>query len=122
MIKRKDGSVSQRGLWDNIRANKGSGKKPTKQMLQQEKKIKMKKAQKGDTLKLGNYNIDTSGYSAGKKVFPYTAPNPRTTVSKKSTPATRTGNMGRVDLEKLMKWESKKSPKNKLGGKTLKKK
>jgi len=26
MIKRKDGSVSQRGLWDNIRANKGSGK------------------------------------------------------------------------------------------------
>lgn len=42
MIKRKDGSVSQRGLWDNIRANKGSGKKPTKQMLQQEKKIKLK--------------------------------------------------------------------------------
>ena len=40
LIKRKDGSVSQRGLWDNIRADKGSGKKPTKQMLQQEKKIK----------------------------------------------------------------------------------
>jgi hypothetical protein len=42
MIKRKDGSVSQRGLWDNIRANKGSGKKPTKQMLQQERKIRAK--------------------------------------------------------------------------------
>ena len=42
MIKRKDGSYSQRGLWDNIRANRGSGKKPTKQMLQQEKKIKAK--------------------------------------------------------------------------------
>ena len=42
MIKRADGSYSQRGLWDNIRANKGSGKKPTKQMLQQEKKIKAK--------------------------------------------------------------------------------
>lgn len=42
MIKRKDGSYSQRGLWDNIRANKGSGKKPTKQMLKQEKKIKAK--------------------------------------------------------------------------------
>jgi len=42
MIKRKDGSYSQRGLWDNIRANKGSGKKPTKQMLEQEKKIKSK--------------------------------------------------------------------------------
>ena len=40
LIKRKDGSYSQRGLWDNIRANKGSGKKPTKQMLKQEKKIK----------------------------------------------------------------------------------
>jgi hypothetical protein len=42
MIKRKDGSVSQRGLWDNIRANKGSNKKPTKQMLKQERKIKSK--------------------------------------------------------------------------------
>jgi hypothetical protein len=40
MIKRADGSYSQRGLWDNIRANAGSGKKPTKEMLQQEKKIK----------------------------------------------------------------------------------
>ena len=42
MLKRKDGSVSQRGLWDNIRANKGSGKEPTKEMLKQEKKIKLK--------------------------------------------------------------------------------
>jgi hypothetical protein len=40
MVKRKDGSVSQWGLWDSIRANKGSGKKPTAQMLKQEKKIK----------------------------------------------------------------------------------
>ena len=43
MIKRKDGSVSQKGLWDNIRANKGSGKAPSKEMLKQEKKIKAKK-------------------------------------------------------------------------------
>ena len=42
MLKRKDGSYSQRGLWDNIRANKGSGKKPTAQMLKQERKIKAK--------------------------------------------------------------------------------
>lgn len=42
MIKRADGSVSQRGLWDNIRANKGSGKKPTKSMLAAEKKINSK--------------------------------------------------------------------------------
>ena len=42
MIKRADGSYSQRGLWDNIRNAKGSGKKPTAQMLKQEKKIKAK--------------------------------------------------------------------------------
>lgn len=42
MIKRADGSYSRRGLWDNIRANRGSGKKPTKEMLKQEKKIKGK--------------------------------------------------------------------------------
>lgn len=40
LIKRADGSKSPRGLWDNIRANKGSGKKPTKEMLKQEAKIK----------------------------------------------------------------------------------
>jgi len=39
LIKRADGSYSPRGLWDNIRANAGSGKKPTKEMLAQEKKI-----------------------------------------------------------------------------------
>jgi hypothetical protein len=43
MLKRKDGSTSQRGLWDNIRAAKGSGKKPTAEMLTQEKKIKKAK-------------------------------------------------------------------------------
>ena len=40
MIKRADGSYSQKGLWDNLRENKGSGKKPTPAMLKQEKKIK----------------------------------------------------------------------------------
>jgi hypothetical protein len=42
MIRRADGHYSKRGLWDNIRANAGSGKKPTKQMLEQERKIKAK--------------------------------------------------------------------------------
>jgi len=49
MMKRADGSVSQRGLWDNIRAaakrNKAAGKpgkKPTAAMLKQERKIKAK--------------------------------------------------------------------------------
>jgi hypothetical protein len=42
MIKRADGSYSKRGLWDNIRAAAGSGKKPTTQMLEQERKIRNK--------------------------------------------------------------------------------
>jgi hypothetical protein len=49
LLKRKDGSYSKRGLWDNIRKkaeeNKKSGAKPkapTKEMLKQEKKIKAK--------------------------------------------------------------------------------
>ena len=40
MLKRADGSYSKRGLWDNIRDNKGSGKKPGPEMLKQIKKIK----------------------------------------------------------------------------------
>lgn len=47
MIKRADGSYSQRGLWDNIRAkakqNKRTGskpKRPTAEMLRQERRIK----------------------------------------------------------------------------------
>jgi len=42
LVKRADGSYSPRGMWDNIRAAKGSGKKPTKEMLKQERKIKRK--------------------------------------------------------------------------------
>jgi len=41
------GSLNKLGvknsLWNNIRANRGSGKKPTKQMLEQERKIKASK-------------------------------------------------------------------------------
>jgi hypothetical protein len=50
MIKRADGSSSQRGLYDNIRAaakkNQSSGstpKKPTAAMLKQDAKIRNKK-------------------------------------------------------------------------------
>ena len=43
MIKRADGSVSQRGLWDNIRANKGSGKKPTAAKMKKGGKVSKKK-------------------------------------------------------------------------------
>jgi hypothetical protein len=57
LIKRKDGSYSQRGLWDNIRANKGSGRKPTKQMLDQAKKITRNKKQTGGEEIYGNYML-----------------------------------------------------------------
>lgn len=40
MIRRADGSYSHRGLWDNIRANAGSGKEPTREMIEQEHKIR----------------------------------------------------------------------------------
>jgi hypothetical protein len=46
LLKRKDGSKSRHGLWDSIRENKGSGKKPTKAMLSEAKKIKNKKQAK----------------------------------------------------------------------------
>ena len=46
LLKRKDGSMSKRGLWDNIRDNAGSGKRPTKAMIEQEKKIKSKTKKK----------------------------------------------------------------------------
>jgi len=46
LLKRKDGSYSKRGLWDNIRDNKGSGKKPSKTMLSEAKKIKAKTKKK----------------------------------------------------------------------------
>lgn len=69
MIKRKDGSYSQRGLWDNIRAKKGSGKKPTKEMLEQERKIKKKAKKKKyyaggkvkEYLKGGQVKLDKNG-------------------------------------------------------------
>jgi hypothetical protein len=59
LIKRADGSYSKRGLWDNIRDNAGSGKKPTKQMLEQEAKIKAKSMADGGSVK--NTNLPKVG-------------------------------------------------------------
>jgi len=56
LIKRADGSYSKRGLWDNVRNNAGSGKKPTKEMLKQERKIKAKMEDGG--------TIDNPGFNA----------------------------------------------------------
>jgi hypothetical protein len=62
MIKRADGSYSRRGLWDNIRANKGSGKKPTKAMLEQEKKIRAAEKAYGGYMDMGGYMNPYMGY------------------------------------------------------------
>lgn len=73
MIKRADGSYSQRGLWDNIRANAGSGKKPTKEMLKQEKKIRAaEKKEYGGWLneyQAGGIIVDKSPESIKKSVY-----------------------------------------------------
>lgn len=53
MIKRADGSYSRHGLWDSIRANKGSGRKPTKEMLKQEKKIRAAEKAYGGYMQMG---------------------------------------------------------------------
>ena len=64
LIKRADGSYSPRGLWDNLRANAGSGNKPTKEMLAQEKKInKMAKGGMISSFKASNIQTYTQGGS-----------------------------------------------------------
>jgi transcriptional regulator CtsR len=55
MIRRKDGSYSRRGLWDNIRDNRGSGKAPTREMLEQEAKIR------GNKKEMGGYMYEYGG-------------------------------------------------------------
>jgi hypothetical protein len=68
LIKRADGHYSKRGLWDNIRANKGSGRKPTKEMLEQEAKIKAEEQYGGQVEEFGSggYTVKRSNARKGK--------------------------------------------------------
>ena len=68
MIKRADGSYSRRGLWDNIRANRGSGKKPTREMLEQEAKIRAQEQYGGivEEYGRGGYTVKRSNARKGK--------------------------------------------------------
>jgi hypothetical protein len=89
MIKRADGSYSKRGLWDNIRANAGSGKQPTAEMLRQERSIKNKYEQgglmrfePGGDVKIGEvpdpkkYKTSSESTTTGSAIEPiYAAPN-----------------------------------------------
>jgi hypothetical protein len=104
MIKRKDGSYSQRGLWDNIRAKRGSGKKPTPEMLKQERKIKkesrLKKAYmaKGGTIAKttkgpgANYRPTKQGAGMTQKgVMAYRRANPGSNLSTAVTGKVKAG-------------------------------
>jgi len=71
LIKRADGSYSPRGLWDNLRANAGSGKKPTKEMLAQEKKInQMANGGKMSSFKASNIQAYPQGGAMGGPGLP----------------------------------------------------
>tara|TARA_R100000935_G_scaffold34040_1_gene54592 strand:- start:26856 stop:30140 length:3285 start_codon:yes stop_codon:yes gene_type:complete len=72
MIKRADGSYSQRGMWDNIRANKGSGKKPTAEMLAEGRKLKTAQTGTGKTAAQKFY--ETTGVVKRGDVLTNTAP------------------------------------------------
>ena len=70
MIKRADGSYSHRGLWDNIRANIGSGRKPTKEMLEQERKIKASShANGGKTAESVKWHFEKDGKSVSGRAI-----------------------------------------------------
>ena len=80
MLKRADGSYSPRGLWDNIRANAGSGKEPTKEMLSQERKINNEYGSGGqmqpdyslpeDSFQQGGRGLKNSVYASSMGQYP----------------------------------------------------
>ena len=92
LIKRADGSYSPRGLWDNIRAAKGSGKAPTKEMLAQEKKIKREMAQGGKLSSFYPSNIQAypDGGDLGKGAF-YASPYYANTLTGSQMPSAMLG-------------------------------
>jgi hypothetical protein len=83
LIKRADGSYSKRGLWDNIRANKGSGKKPTKQMLEQERKIKKEEKMKMKYEKGGKKSTAKKSFMEDSKEIKFGAPGVKFSMSEK---------------------------------------
>jgi hypothetical protein len=83
MLKRKDGSISQRGLWDNIRSkaaeNKRTGAKPkapSAKILAQEEKIKSMKEGGSTPAWTRKAGKDPKGGLNAKGVASYRAANP----------------------------------------------
>lgn len=79
LLKRADGSYSKRGLWDNIRANKGSGNKPTKAMLKQEKKIRAQEKADGGVIDNGftDSTPAVGRYEGGNVIYTQNPNDPR---------------------------------------------
>jgi hypothetical protein len=124
MIKRADGSYSRRGLWDNIRANKGSGKKPTKEMLEQERKINAQdKYQKGGPKKGGaKAPVETNPYkdimSLGADFFRNILPVPDNVAqlaAKQILGDARMSNDSLEDRQKIMLWDVIQNAKKRTG-------
>lgn len=74
LIKRADGSYSKRGLWDNIRANKGSGKKPSIKMLKEAEKIKKEEKMKMEYKKGGKKSTAKQSFMEESKELKFGAP------------------------------------------------
>jgi len=108
MIKRADGSTSQRGLWDNIRAKAGSGKKPTSAMLKQEKKIKAKKAENGDEVKTVDRG-ELENVTVTAKRTPTKAKMPSTTPSKSMDLSDKIKSVGSSDNKKTGRFQAFKN-------------
>lgn len=115
MIKRKDGSYSKRGLWDNIRANKGSGKKPTAEMLEQENKIKnknkmggMKKMYGGTKKKMQTGGVDKTSERFKKASANTKARNSRLAEEKRLSNLKKSGkDVSYADRVKMQKGGAK---------------
>ena len=119
LIKRKDGSYSKRGLWDNIRANKGSGKKPTKEMLKQESKIKKEENMKSMYKKGGK---NPSSFMEESKEINFDAPGVKPPMKKMMGGGTETG-MEVIARMNQAEGEANMAGKKKMmGGKKLYKK
>jgi hypothetical protein len=117
LIKRKDGSYSKRGLWDNIRANKGSGKEPTKEMLKQESKIKKEENMKS-MYKAGG----KTSFMEESKEITFDAPGVKPPMKKMMGGGTETGMEVNARMNQAEGEANMAGKKKMLGGKKMYKK
>jgi len=76
----------ENSLWNNIRAKKGSGKQPTKEMLKQEAKIKKEEKMKKTGGKKSSWLEDSKELKFGKLSKKYLDGGPITTPPAKMDP------------------------------------